>query len=404
MVKYRISHNISILNPSDFPEINPLSENLHGHYILLDQNKGKEFLINETVKYFIDKFSNPKTQAEVLQEVALDVQTEEKKIEQKCASFFKFLCRRKIVVPENWVEPKKEKQPLYKEGDCFDNLLVLEIISNKDYVDIYLVQNKVTATKYVVKLLNQKKISDKTKYKEELLDLEHEYQMLQKIKHIPSICQAYTFRKDSDQNAYILLEYIKGKPLSRFLKQVDTLTLHDCLTIIHNILQAFSMLHESHLIHGDIHPSNIMVNDDKSIKIIDLGFSFEVTIEADEVLKFGGVLYYMPPERINTTSLHKFSKEPDYYSDVYQIGLILYFIFYQKEPFIGFIWEEFSENIKRKEVMYPTLSIFNFRVSEQIIQIIENCLQKKPSRRYATATSLLKEFKKVALENEALIF
>ncbi|WP_158267600.1 serine/threonine protein kinase [Adhaeribacter arboris] len=402
MVKYRLANSISIINPADSPEDSDLPvEYQHGNYILMDDAREKEFLINETVKYFIDKFNSPKTQAEVLQEVALDVQSDVKQIEKKCTAFFKFLCKRKIVVPEDWEEPIASSEPYFKIGDAMGDWQISEIIADKKYMDIYLALHKTKLIQCVIKLLNVRKIADEGRYSDELLDLKHEYSMLQRCQHIPFIGQAYAFSESDPEGAYIVLEYIKGKPLSKFLKQTENITESDCYSISKDILQGFALLHETNLIHGDIHPSNIMVDEDRNVKIIDLGLSIEVNIEQDELVKFGGVIYYMPPERINISSVTKFSREPDFYSDVYQLGLILYYIFYRKEPFDGFIWEELSTNIKKSTVEYPTLSFLNFPVPAKIIQIIAKCLQKKPIKRYANAAALLNDFKKVVFETPA---
>ncbi|MDQ4141403.1 MAG: serine/threonine protein kinase [Bacteroidota bacterium] len=400
MVKYRLSKNINILNPSEYLEIINPADQLEGRYILSDQSKDRDFLINETVKYFIEKFSVPKTQANVLQEVAEDVQSDVKKIEKQCTAFLKFLCKRKIVVPENWEEPIISNEPLFKIGDCINEWCLNEVIASKKYIEIYLATHKTSNQECVIKLLNKNKIANKEYYEDELLALKHEYSMLQRVGHIPFVGQAYALCENGSEGAYIILEYIKGKALPTFLNQAEGITESDCLDIINNILQGFALLHEANLIHGDIHPSNIMVNEDRTIKIIDLGLSLDVNIEQDEIIKFGGVTFYMPPERINISSVSKFSREPDFYSDVYQLGLIIYYILYKTEPFDGFIWEELSRNIKKNKVEYPALSFLNFPVPAKIIKVMAKCLQKNPKKRYATAGALLADFKKVVLESE----
>jgi serine/threonine-protein kinase len=166
------------------------------------------------------------------------------------------------------------------------------------------------------------------------------------------------------------------------------------------VLQTFAGLHESKLIHGDIHPANIMVREDNSIKVIDLGLSLPVDVDRMEVVKFGGVIYYMPPERINISSVNKFSKEPDFYSDVYQIGLILYLILYQQDPFNGFIWEELSKSIKGNKILFPELSCQGFKVPGPLIKIIRKCTIKTRSRRYPSAAAVLEDFQRKILPTD----
>ena len=61
---------------------------LQGHYILYDENRDREYLINDTIKYFIDKFSSPKTKAEVVKEIEAEVKSNNKTIEETCSRFF----------------------------------------------------------------------------------------------------------------------------------------------------------------------------------------------------------------------------------------------------------------------------------------------------------------------------
>ncbi|MDQ3844013.1 MAG: protein kinase, partial [Bacteroidota bacterium] len=130
---------------------------------------------------------------------------------------------------------------------------------------------------------------------------------------------------------------------------------------------------------------------------IDLGLSRTTEKDKNKVLKFGGVDYYMPPERINISSAKKYTTEPDLYSDVYQIGLLIYLVLYNDLPFGGFIWEELAQSIKEDAVVYPELSFLNYPVSRELITLMEKCLRKNPEERYPSATEILEDFRKFML-------
>jgi serine/threonine-protein kinase len=208
----------------------------------------------------------------------------------------------------------------------------------------------------------------------------------------------YGFKRNKHY-AYIILEFIDGKSLFNYINEQKLLTKENCLQIIEAIINGFSLLHKIQLIHGDIHSSNILVLEDKTIKVIDVGLSINLQADKKQVLKFGGVNHYMPPERINISSSNKFISEPDLYSDVYQIGLLVYLILYNTLPFNGFIWEELATNIKEKEAEYKESSFLNFSVSPGLITIIKKCLNKNPFNRYANAGEVLADFKKLNFAN-----
>jgi serine/threonine protein kinase len=392
MVKYKLSKNVNIDSIDVDDNTPPAFRN--GYYILADENRRKDFLINETIKLFLDKFSTPKTESDILKELEAETQSVSKEMEETCSTFFQFLCKKKILVPEDKEELPANKKPLYKQGDCINDLNILELLSNKRNVDIYKACDKTTGTTCVIKLLNRDKIGNDHTYQKELSNIEREYILLQNVKHIPSISKAYTFNKDEENFAYITLEYIDGTPLGHFLDETETLNKADCLQMIEEILTAFSLLHQSNLIHGDIHPSNILVLEDKTVKIIDLGLSRNVQVESNEVVKLGGISFYMPPERINITTSNKFTTEPDLYSDVYQIGLLIYLVLYNTLPFDGFIWEELASEIKEKEAEYDESSFLNYAVPAQLINIVKKCLNKDPLERYRNATEILADYSK----------
>ncbi len=392
MVKYKLSKNVNIESIDIDDNTPPAFRN--GYYVLVDENRSKEFLINETIKLFLDKFSVPKTEVDVLEELEAETQSASKEMEETCSAFFQFLCKKKILVPEDKEELAANKKPLYKQGDCINDLNILKLLSNKRNVDIYKACDKTTGTTCVIKLLNRDKIGNDHTYQKELSNIEREYTLLQNVKHIPWISKVYTFNKENENYAYITLEYIDGTPLGHFLDETETLNKVDCLQIIEEILTAFSLLHQSNLIHGDIHPSNILALEDKTVKIIDLGLSRNVQVESNEVVKLGGISFYMPPERINISSVKKYMKEPDLFSDVYQVGVIIYLILYNTTPFKGFIWEELSQNIKTTDAVFPDVSFLNYPVPAELINIVKKCLNKDPLKRYANATEILADYSK----------
>jgi eukaryotic-like serine/threonine-protein kinase len=400
-VKYRLSKNISVSN-IDFEDLANLPERYHqDYYLLYDEVKDREFLINATIKYFLDKFSTPKTELEIVREVQADLNNSSVDVEKTCSEFFKFLSKKKIIVPENYVEPELVEDPLFTEGELIGDYEVLEVLSVRQVVDIYLAKDKATEETLVVKLLDRKKAFEEKVFSEELQELEREYAMLKKVKDVSYISQAYNFHKQ-EEYAYITLEYINGESLSTFLKNATALSESDCLDIIKSILEAFSLLHQRMLIHGDIHSSNVLITEDKKVRIIDLGLSRNVEMEENELVKFGGVDFYMPPERINITSIKKHSKEPDLYSDVYQIGLLIYLVLYNTTPFDGFTWEELAESIKESNVAFNTTSFLGYPVPDELIALVKRCLEKDSLKRFRNATEVLAEFIKQPFLDKAL--
>jgi serine/threonine protein kinase len=227
---YKISKNIIITPIEDYFDGEVPEAYQNGFYILGDQRREKDFLINDTIKYFIDKFSVPKTQAQVLAEIEAELQSNVSTLEDTVASFMKFLAKRKILLPEDEEEPVTEKKCLFKNGDTVDSYFVKEILSNKNNVDIYLVSMQQSEQEYVLKLLNSNKLGEKDHYKKGLKQLEKEYEVLYNVRNISSISKVFEFNKEHEDFAYFTMEYINGRSVSKYINEQEVLTKVDCLT------------------------------------------------------------------------------------------------------------------------------------------------------------------------------
>ncbi|MEI6946345.1 serine/threonine-protein kinase [Paraflavisolibacter sp. H34] len=394
MEKYRISKHVELLDPAGLPD-----DGHHfqpGEFILADKSRQQEFLVNETIKYFIDKFAEPKTREEAVAEIAAELHCSPATIESQCTDFFRLLRHRRIVVPEDYEEKDRPSEPLFKAGDTLGTYTITALLSNNQEMEIY--RATLTGgddTLFALKVLNGAHCRHARELEESLSIIRQEYALLQQVKHLPSLCRAYELHL-SPRPAYMVLEHISGQSLTGYFRKTPQLQLPDCLAILDQILEGFAGLHQAGLIHGDIHPSNVLIRADKSVKIIDLGMSRHVHPTKDEIMRFGGVEAFMPPERIHRTSLHKYSRGPDVSSDVYQLGVLLFEAFYLQDPFGGFTWEELSRNIKETPPVFPDVSFLGTPVPEGLLAVVRKCLHKKPSGRYPNGGALLRDFRKAA--------
>ncbi len=391
-MKYKKSLNIEITPASEcgFDDIPP--EYIAEYFVLYHQLKHRDYLINPTIKFFLDKFESPRTITAVIEEVKNELQSNDAGIENVCMDFFNFLVSRKIIVDENEVKKIVVDEKVFNIGDHTSCFVIVEMIASRKDVELYRVVTKDTEEQSVLKVLNRKKTKNEQTFLYETGWLEREYEFLKRMHQIPELCNTYGFEKNDDF-AFIQMEYIQGISLNRFINNNTDLSLDNALSLICKILTPFAALHKKGLIHGDIHSANILITDERDVRIIDLGFSSVAEVEKDELLKSGGVTYYMPPERINVTSLKKYKrKSADLCSDVYQIGVLLYLTVYNKLPFSGFIWEELAGNIQKGNTEFATISYSDYKVPENLISIMKKCLQTNPKKRYEDAGNLFEDF------------
>src|SRR5437764_15475869 len=127
------------------------------------------------------------------------------------------------------------------------------------------------------------------------------------------------------------MEFVEGQTLDRIMQTVRILPIADTLKIASRVCDALQYMHEHGVIHRDMKPSNIMVCDDGSLRIMDFGIA---KTEAMRRITFGGFSPtmgtpdYMAPEQIK-------GKRGDQRTDIYSLGTILYEMLTGELPFQG---------------------------------------------------------------------
>lgn len=148
----------------------------------------------------------------------------------------------------------------------------------------------------------------------------NEANILYKLRNIDSTCKLRYHYFTKNKN-YILCEYIRGKTLGDYQFHNDL----EKVYMMVKILKSIKKIHENGVIHCDIKPSNIIISDEGTIKIIDFGISIH-----DSISYFGeyGSIDYCSPEQLENKKLTK-------QSDIYSLGVLLYMLIEQKLPFNG---------------------------------------------------------------------
>jgi len=392
MSRYKLSRNIAIQEPDAAdPEYLPEAYR-RGYFVLYHKSRDREYLINETVRYFIGKFSTPKNLETIISEVADDVRSESSLVSDTCTSFVRFLRKRRFIIPEDEEELELTTEPCYVAGSSINQYQITDVLVCKRTIDIYRAVDSASGQKVVIKLLNRKKIRRDRSFLKERDYLEREFLFLRKMDGNSAVCQAIAFEEDQQGQPFIVLELIEGEAIFRGIAEQPQISIQNILGVFSRMLNAFASLHAAGIVHGDVHSGNVLVTEDGSVRLIDLGLSISEHIEEKQVVKHGGVDYYMPPERINTTTLNKFAKGPSFASDVYQVGLIMYVILYDEFPFDGFTWEELSASIKGASIDFPLHSDSGDPVPYYLIEVIRKSLQKDPQARFKDAGEMQAAF------------
>jgi serine/threonine protein kinase len=208
------------------------------------------------------------------------------------------------------------------------NYKFLSVLGEGGMAVVYLAENVMLGTRLAIKVLKEEFLSNKN-IRSRFLD---EAKKMVAVKH-PNIVQVFDLI-DTGETVAIVLEYVEGKTLKEYISEKGKLNEFEIRKIIDQILLALHHVHSSGFVHRDIKPSNFMITQNGMIKILDFGIAKTINAISHEITRTGtgsqiGTPIYMSPEQI------KSSKDVDFRSDIYSLGIVLFELATGKKPFEG---------------------------------------------------------------------
>jgi serine/threonine protein kinase len=145
----------------------------------------------------------------------------------------------------------------------------------------------------------------------------------------PNVVRVFTLEK-SREHRFIVMEYIDGLPLPRWMDRAPVPGRRDRLRLAVQIASAVEAAHRKGIVHRDIKPENILVTGAGDAKVLDFGIARPESPN-HRLTSTGTVLgspMYMSPEQIQAKPL-------DRRTDIYSLGAVFYYLFTGVEPFAG---------------------------------------------------------------------
>ena len=210
----------------------------------------------------------------------------------------------------------------------------------------------------------------------------------------PNIVQAYSVDNEAGQY-YMVMEYVEGRDLERIVTEGGPLDYARAAEYIRQAAEGLAHAHSRGMIHCDIKPSNLLVNSQGVVKILDLGLARLADEEqSDEAAKANqhvlGTVDYMAPEQgLNAKSF-------DHRADIYSLGCTLYFLLTGHPPFP-------EGTLAQRIVKHQTqsaASIIEKRpdAPPQLVRICRKMMAKAPKDRYQSADDVVQALGELNLE------
>jgi serine/threonine protein kinase/tetratricopeptide (TPR) repeat protein len=201
----------------------------------------------------------------------------------------------------------------------------------------------------------------------------------------PQVAAVYE-QGQNDPFYWVAMEYVAGTDLSEILDQgpltetraaLIALQLCNLLEVSHQFAAEIAGRRILGIVHGDIKPENIRLQEGDRVRILDFGIAKHVSQTRKFTVNLFGSLPYTPPERLERGVV-------DYHSDLWAVGVVLYMMVSGEAPYTGRDPEELEGRIRRGEPPMPLPA----SVSPGLRRIIHCCLAFDPAKRYPTAMAL----------------
>jgi formylglycine-generating enzyme required for sulfatase activity len=182
---------------------------------------------------------------------------------------------------------------------------------------------------FALKVLSANRMQDP----EAVARFEREMKTAGKLEHV-NIIRA-SDADEIDGTHFLVMEYVHGLDLSEIVQRIGPLSIADACEIVRQAALGLQHAHEHGLVHRDIKPSNLMLTEDGTVKILDLGLALLAQQQGGpgrELTATGqmmGTLDYMAPEQGDD------SHQVDIRADIYSLGATLYKLLSGRAPFAG---------------------------------------------------------------------
>jgi len=181
---------------------------------------------------------------------------------------------------------------------------------------------------------------------------------------------------------YIVMEFVNGRTLKEVLVTEGRLMPRRALEITADVCSALEFSHRHGIIHRDIKPGNIMLNQTGQVKVMDFGIARALTSTTAAMTQTSAVIgtaQYLSPEQARGESV-------DARSDVYATGCVLYELLTGQPPFVGDNPVSVAYQHVREDPRPP--SHLNPDVTPDIDAVVLKALSKNPANRYQSAAEM----------------
>ena len=254
---------------------------------------------------------------------------------------------------------------------------VVEKVGTGGMADVYRAMDH-RLNRYVAVKILKNEYSEDTKF---VTKFRQEAKAVACLSH-PNVVAVYDVGEEQGMH-FIVMEFVEGITLKSYIEKKGKLSVREAVGIGIQIASGLEAAHNSHIIHRDIKPQNILISRDGTAKVTDFGIAKAASSNTITASAMGSV-HYISPEQARGG----FSDEK---SDVYSLGVTMYEMLSGTLPFTG----ESAVAVALAHIQEEAvpLTAMDATIPKGISDIVAKCMQKKADFRYPTSADLIADLK-----------
>ena len=205
----------------------------------------------------------------------------------------------------------------------------------------------------------------------------------------PNVVTVFDEGRDG-ADAFMVMELVRGRTLRDVLADRGPLRPHEAARLVAQIAAALDAAHEAGVIHCDVKPANVIVDQQGTAKLTDFGIARAARGPREHELI--GTARYIAPERIE-------GRAPTERSDIYSLGLVAYELLAGQPPNAEMETEDLLR--VRLEGRAPSLRSARVGISDEIDGVVAKALARDPQGRYASAGAFARDLLAASQRDDA---
>ncbi len=278
------------------------------------------------------------------------------------------------------------------EGLILGNNVILDHIASGGMGEVYKAEHRRMKRVVVVKILHP----ESTKSELALRRFQREVEAAAKLSH-PNIVTAFDADVEKDIH-FLVMEFVDGEDLGSLVTREGPLEIDIALDYIIQAARGIAFAHSRNIIHRDIKPNNLLVDQDGVVKVLDMGLArFDAPVEARQdpqteedsitgVNQIVGTVDYMSPEQADS------SATIDRRTDIYSLGCTLYRLIVGRPPFSGN--STIQRLVAHRTAPIPSMRALRPKTPADLDRVFQRMVAKSPDDRHGTMSEVIDDLQR----------